>query len=372
MRGDDEKQSSMLCLISPSDRIPKDHPIRTVKELADAALAQLSRTFDKMYSNVGRPSIPPERLLKATLLMALFSIRSERQLCEQLDYNLMFRWFLDMDMVSPTFDPTTFGKNRARLLEHDVAAKFFHTVVNDARDRGLMSGEHFSVDGTLIEAWASLKSFRPKDEKDDDDRRGDGDGTRGSDSNPWMNFKGETRKNDTHESKTDPEAKLMKKSNGEAAKMSFSAHALMENRNGLLVDFRVGEANGRAEIDVGLDMLKNLIRRRRRKRRISVGGDKGYDTARFVAECRALNVTPHVAMNETRHRRSNLDGRTVNTRGYRTSQRIRKRIEEAFGWMKTTGGFRRTRVKGIARTQLAAYFVGAALNLLRIARLVTT
>lgn len=361
----------MLCLVSPSERIPKDHPIRKVKELADAALADLSRTFDKMYAQTGRPSIPPERLLKATLLMALYSVRSERQFCEQLNYNLLFRWFLDIDMMAPVFDATTFGKNRERLLKHDAAGKFFHGIVEQGRAFGLMSGEHFSLDGTLIEAWASLKSFRPKGDDDEDSHRGDDDGTRGSDNNPWMNFKGEQRKNDTHESKTDPEAKLMKKANGQAAKMSFSGHALMENRNGLLVDLRIAEANGRAEVDVGLDMLRNLIRRRRRQRRISVGGDKGYDTKRFVGECRAMNVTAHVAMNETKTRTSTLDGRTVNFWGYTTSQRIRKRIEEIWGWAKTTGNFRRSRLKGIKKTQFAAYLVGAAYNLLRIARLVT-
>ena len=246
MRGEDSKQSSMLCLISAADRVPKDHPLRQVKVLADQALAGLSKEFDAMYSRVGRPSIPPERLLKSMLLAALYSLRSERQLCEQLEYNLLFRWFLDMDMVSPAFDATTFTKNRDRLLEHDVGRKFFALVVGQAKDAGLISSEHFSVDGTLIEAWASIKSFRPKDEKDEPP--GGDDGTTGSKSNRWVNFRGEKRRNDTHESKTDPEAKLMRKGWGKEAKLSFAATALMENRNGLLVDLR----DRVLEVDLGL------------------------------------------------------------------------------------------------------------------------
>jgi transposase len=236
MRGEDTKQSSMLCLISPADRIPKDHPIRPLKVLADKALASLSREFDKMYSDTGRPSIPPERLLKSMILMALYSVRSERQFCEQLDYNLLFRWFLDMDMVGASFDATSFTKNRERLLKHDIGRKLFALVVGQAKDAGLMSTDHFSVDGTLIEAWASLKSFRPKDDgadQSDNDRDNDG----GSKSNRWVDFKGEKRSNDTHESKTDPEAKLMRKGFGKEAKLSFAANAVMENRNGHLARF---------------------------------------------------------------------------------------------------------------------------------------
>jgi transposase len=364
MRGEETKQSSMLCLLSPSDRVPKDHPLRAVKVLADKALAELSLQFDQMYSVEGRPSIPPERLLKSMILMALYSVRSERQFCEQLGYNLLFRWFLDMDMVSPAFNATTFSKNRERLLEHDIGRRVFGLVVGQAKDAGLMSSEHFSVDGTLIEAWASLKSFRPKDD-DDDKPPGDGNGTTGSKSNRWVNFRGEKRSNDTHQSRTDPEAKLLRKGCGKEAKLSFTANALMENRNGLLVDLRVGEANGHAEIDGALSMLEAIAG----KRRITVGADKGYDTKRFVEACRALTVTPHVAMNITSTRTTNLDGRTVNLPGYTVSQRIRKRIEEIFGWMKTTGSLRRTRFKGIARTQLSAYFTGTAYNLLRIAKL---
>ena len=251
----------MLCLMSPEDRVSAKHPLRGIKKLADAALTELSPLFDEMYSTEGRSSIPPERLLKAQLLIALYTVRSERLFCEQLDYNMLFRWFLDMDMVSPAFDATTFTKNRERLLKHDVGRRVFALVVGQAQDAGLMSSEHFSVDGTLIEAWASLKSFRPTDE--DGDPPGDDDGSTGSKSNRWVNFRGEKRSNETHASTTDPEAKLIRKGFGKEAKLSFSANALMENRNGLLVDLRVGKANGRAEIDGALEMLKGVAGKRR-------------------------------------------------------------------------------------------------------------
>lgn len=363
MRGHNSNQSSMLCLISPEGRIPRDHPLRQVKALADHALAELSAEFDRMYSPFGRASVPPERLLKSMLLMALYSVRSERQFCEQLDYNLLFRWFLDMDVVSPGFDATTFTKNRERLLEHEVGRKLFGQVVGQAKTAGLMSSEHFSVDGTLIDAWASLKSFRPKDEERDPP--GGADGTTGSKSNRWVDFKGEKRRNDTHESKTDPEAKLMRKGFGKEAKLSFAANVLMENRNGLIVDIVVGEANGTAEIDAALTMLQKVAG----GQRITVGGDKGFDTKRFVEESRKLNATPHLAKNESTRRTSNLDDRTTRHPGYAISQRIRMRIEEIFGWMKTTGNLRRTRFRGTERTQLAAYMTGTAFNLLRTAKL---
>lgn len=360
MRGKDAKQSSMLCLMSPEGMVPERHPARRIKKMADECLATMSPTFDAMYAGTGRPSIPPERLLKASLLMALYTLRSERQFCEQLGYNLLFRWFLDMDMVEPTFDATTFTKNRERLLAHDVAGEFFRAVVEQARKAHLMSSEHFTVDGTLIEAWASLKSFRKKDAKDDDAPPPDDRG------NPTVNFHGETRTNETHASTTDPEAKLARKGRGKEAKLSYSAHALMENRNGLLVDFRVAEANGRAEREVALAMLDEhkIIRGP-----ATVGADKGYDTHDFVAECRSMNVVPHVAQVINEHRGSAIDARTTRHAGYPISQRIRKRVEEIFGWAKTVGGFRRTRFRGRKRTQLAAYVVAAAYNLVRIARL---
>jgi transposase len=345
--------------MSPEDRIPARHPLRKVKALSDEILKALSPVFDRMYAAEGRPSIPPERLLKSMLLIAFYSVRSERLFCEQLDYNMLFRWFLDMDMVSESFDPSTFSKNRDRLMQHDVAAEFLAAVVERARDARLMSDEHFSVDGTLIEAWASLKSFRPKDEDGDDD-------TGKGDSNRWTDFHGQKRSNATHESKTDPEAKLMRKGLGKEAKLSFSAHALMENRNGLIVDLRVAEANGTAEREVALRMLDEALPG---DHRITVGADKGYDTGDFVARCREMNVTPHIAQCETAHRRSMIDRRTTRHAGYAVSQVIRKRIEEIFGWMKTVGVLRRSRLKGIARTELAAQFTAAAYNLLRMATL---
>jgi|SRR5579871_3233872 len=355
MRGENTKQSSMLMLMSPESRVPLGHPLRAIKKLADAALAELSPVFDEMYAAVGRPSIPPERLLKSMLLQALYTVRSERQFCEQLDYNLLFRWFLDMDMAGESFDPSTFTKNRARLIDSDAAGDFFRAVVQQAKAAGLISAEHFTVDGTLIEAWASLKSFKKK---------GAGKGGPPDDpGNPSVDFHGETRTNQTHESTTDPDAKLARKGNGKEAKLSYSAHALIENRNGLLVDFQVDEANGTAERDIAIDMLEVHLS----GRGATVAGDKGYDTRDFVEGCRARNITPHVARKQ---RYSAVDARTTRHKGYAISQRFRKRIEEVFGWMKTVGNFRKTRFKGFHRNQLAAYMLGAAYNLLRITRLV--
>ncbi len=358
MRGENTQQSSMLMLMSPETRVPEGHPLRGIKKLADAALRELSPVFDQMYAAVGRPSIPPERLLKSMLLIALYTVRSERQFCEQLDYNLLFRWFLDMDMAAPSFDPTVFTKNRDRLVTSDAAGDFFRAVVQQARAAGLMSAEHFSVDGTLIEAWASLKSFKRKEAtkgKEPPDDPG----------NPSVDFHGETRSNETHESTTDPDARLARKGNGKEAKLSYSAHALIENRNGLLVDFQMDEANGYAERLSALDMIDvNLA-----GRRATLAGDKGFDTRDFVEACRDRNVTPHVAQNVCRNRRSAIDARTTRQPGYAISQRFRKRIEEVFGWMKTVGNFRKTRFRGYGRNQLAAYMLGAAYNLLRVARL---
>ncbi len=355
MRGDDTKQASLFSFVSPEQRVPQDHPLRPIKVLTERILASLSRTFTRMYSKTGRPSIPPERLLKAQILMALYSVRSDRMFCEQLDYNLLFRWFLDMTMDEPSFDHSSFTKNRERLLKHEVAAKFFGAVVEEARDLGLMSSEHFSVDGTLIEAWASPKSFRPKDEKPEDRDPPDDPG------NPTINFRGQKRSNETHASTTDPEARLARKGNGKEARLSFSAHALMENRNGLLVDLVVAPATGTAEREVGLAMLEEHA-----ARGATVGGDKGYNHRAFVEGCRELGVTPHVA-EKAKH--SAIDARTTRHAGYTVSMRIRKRIEEIFGWGKATGGLRRTRVRGVERTQQAAHFIGAALNLLRISKL---
>lgn len=358
MRGRSSDQMTMLTLRTPEQRVPKVHPLRSIKAVADEVLKMLSRDFDGMYSKMGRSSIPPERILKASILMALYTVRSERLFCEQLDYNLLFRWFLDMDMVEPGFDHSTFSKNRERLLDHHIAEKFFIGVVEGARAAGLLSSEHFTVDGTLIEAWASMKSFRPKSEKPEDREPPDDPG------NPTVNFHGQKRRNDTHASTTDPEAKLAKKGKGKEAKLSFAAHALMENRNGLLVDFRVTEANGYAEREAALAMMKDNITV---SRRATVGADAGYDVAGFVDACRSQNVTPHVAPHRNGY--SAVDGRTKRHPGYEISQRVRKRIEEIFGWMKTVGNFRKTRYRGVERTQHAAFLLGAAYNLMRMARL---
>jgi transposase len=358
MRGTDTKQSSMLCLMSPESRVPESHPLRAIKTLADDALRDLSPVFDAMYAANGRPSIPPERLLKSMLLMALYTVRSERLFCEQLDYNLLFRWFLDMDMVVESFVPTVFTKNRDRLLAHDVAREFLLAVVAKARSAKLMSHEHFTVDGTLIESWASLKSFKKKDL--DDKTPPDDPG------NPTVDFHGEKRSNQTHESTTDPEAKLARKGSGKEAKLCYSAHALMENRNGLVVDLQIDVADGCAERRNALEMLDANVQQ---APRATLGADKGYDTRDFVAACRARRVTPHVAQNITKHRGSMIDQRTAGRPGYAVSQRIRKRVEEIFGWMKTIGNLRKTRYVGIGANRTVAYMVVAAYNLLRVSRL---
>jgi transposase len=365
MRGVDTKQSSMMCLLSPESVVPERHPLRVLLPRVDEILRRLSPVFDEMYSVIGRPSIPPERLLKGTLLMALYTIRSERQLCEQLGYNLLFRWFLGMDMVEPTFNHSTFSQNRERLLAHDVAGRFFREVVELARGAGLMSDDHFTVDGTLIDAWASIKSFQPK-KADQGEEQPTKPGPGVDPNNEGVNFRGEHRSNETHASTTDPEARLMRKGRGKEAKLSYSAHALMENRNGLLVDLLVMPATGTAEREAALEMIDRSLPG---QRRITLGADKGYDTAAFVAGCRERNVTPHVARNDGRKGGSAIDGRTSNGEGYQVSQRIRKRVEEIFGWAKTVGGYRKTRVKGVDRNQLAAFMVGAAYNLMRITKL---
>src|SRR5512139_3041955 len=361
MRGISEKQAVMLSLISPETRVPKEHPLRRIKGMADQELGKLSKVFGDMYSYTGRPSIPPERVLKSLILIALYSVRSERQFCEQLDYNLLFRWFLDMSMVEESFDPTVFTKNRERLMEHEVGRRFCDGVVRQAREAGLMSDDHFTVDGTLIEAWASLKSFRPKGEKSLD-RPTDGDP-----GNPTVDFRGEKRSNETHQSTTDPESRLMRKAKGKEAKLSFGAHALMENRNGLLVDLQVTLATGTAEVEAAEAMLKRQARKGIKPK--TLGGDKWYDNRGFVSMLRGRKIIPHVAQNSERRGGSAIDGRTTRHVGYSLSQRFRKKVEEIFGWVKVIGGFRKTRFKGGQRTQLSAWFVGAAYNLLRMAKL---
>jgi len=361
MRGLQDKQTSMWAVISIEERIPSDHPLRRIKTLADQRLVALSGVFNRMYSQVGRPSIAPERILKSLLLIALYSVRSERQFCEQLGYNLLFRWFLDMEIDEASFDATVFSKNRERLMEHEVGRLFFDAVVNQARRAGLMSDDHFSVDGTLIEAWASLKSFRPKGE----DRSRDDDP--GDPGNRWVDFHGEKRSNDTHESTTDPESLLAKKGPGKEAKLCYGAHALMENRHGLLIDLKITRATGTAEREAAEQMIK---RQRQKGVRVkSLGADKNYDTHGFVDFLRGRQIVPHVAANTKRKGGSAIDGRTTRHHSYTISQRIRKKIEEIFGWAKTVGGFRKTRYRGTDRTQLAAWWVGAAYNLVRMAKL---
>jgi transposase len=330
--GQREPQVTMLAFVDVEARIPADHPLRTIKAVADQALAQLSTEFDGMYAAVGRPSTPPERLLKASLLIALYSVRSERAFCEELDYNLLFRWFLDLQLMEPSFDPTVFTKNRQRLLEHRVGQQLFDEVVLAADRRGLLSDEHFTVDGTLIEAAASLKSFKPRD--------GDPSPDDGDPGNPAVNFHGERRSNTTHQSTTDPQARLFRKGKGKEARLVFMAHALMENRHGMLTDFQVTEATGTAERDA-VPVLVDQARERGFHPK-TMGGDKNYDTRDRVAGLRERGVTPHVAQNNA-GRRSAIDGRTTRHSGYALSQRARKRVEEIFGWMKTVGGFRRTR-----------------------------
>jgi len=359
MRGEERRQRTMLMVVNVEEQIAKEHPLRRIKHLADAGLKELSPIFDQMYSALGRPSIPPERLLKASLLMALYTIRSERMFSEQLNYNLLFRWFLDMELNELSFDHSSFTTNRGRLLKREVAGEFFRRIVAQAQALGLLSNEHFTVDGTLIEAWASLKSFKPKDQKPG--------GKPDDPGNPTVDFHGEHRSNATHQSTTDPEALLARKGKGKEAKLCFSGNALMENRNSLLIDFQVEPADGLAERRAATAMADERLAG---SRRITLGGDKGYDTRDFVASCRALNITPHVAQNDTRPGGSALDARTTHHPGYEVSQRIRKRIEEAFGWMKTVGGLRKTRYRGRERVQMHAYLVGTAYNLLRIARLV--
>jgi transposase len=313
-----------------------------------------------MYGTGGRPSIPPERLLKASLLISLYSVRSERAFCEELEYHLLWRWFLDMTLMEPSFDQSTFSKNRGRLLRQAVAQQFFDEVVRQADGLGLLSDKHFTVDGTLIEAAASLKSFRPKDKPPSDEPPDDP-------GNPTVNFRGEKRSNATHQSTTDPEARLAKKGHGFEAKLAYMGHALMENRHGLLVDFQLTHATGTAERDVVPQLLYDAKLRGFHPR--TLGADKAYDTRACVGAIRQEQVTPHVAQN-TSHRRSAIDQRTTRHPGYAISQRIRKRVEEVFGWLKTVGGFRRTRYRGLARTQLAGYLVAVAYNLVRMARLV--
>ena len=357
MRGQDTQQAAMFSYISLEERIPADHPLRAIRAMADRALRALSPLFDKLYAPSGRDSIPPERLLRALLLQVLFTIRSERQLMEQMHYNLLYRWFVNLNIDDAVWDVTVFTKNRDRLLEGDVAQAFFDQVLAQAREGHLLSDDHFTVDGTLIEAWASHKSFKRKDEPP----APPADGTR----NPTVDFKKEKRSNATHESTTDPDCRLFKKSEGAAAQLCYMGHVLMENRNGLVVSARLTQASGTAEREACLDMLEDAGA----NRRITLGGDKNYDVHDFVDTLRSLNVTPHVAQNDT-NRKSAIDGRTTRHPGYAVSMRKRKRVEEIFGWLKTVGVMRKTRHRGTRRVGWMFTFSLAAYNLVRMRQMV--
>ncbi len=355
MRGADRQTAAMFSYISPEGLVPQNHPLRAIRPLVNAALQRLSGRFEQMYAPRGRDSIAPEKLLRALLLQALFSVRSERQLMEQITYNMMFRWFVGLSMDAPVWDVTVFTKNRDRLLASDIARGFLAAILVDPKVKPLLSDEHFSVDGTLIEAWASMKSFRPTDGGGEPPTPG---------RNGEVDFRGEPRSNETHASTSDPDARLYKKAAGQAAKLCHMGHVLMENRNGLVVDTSLTKATGTAEREAAIAMVEDLPD----DGRITLGSDKGYDTQDFVAEMRRLGVTPHVMQNNKK-RRSAIDGRTTRHAGYATSLRIRKRIEEVFGWMKTVGVLRKTRHRGTERVGWMFTFVAAAYNLVRLPKL---
>jgi len=359
MRGQVNPQSEMLCLLSPESRVPQHHPLRQVKALVDAVLRDLSPLFDEMYAELGRPSIPPERLLKAKVLQALYTLRSEVLLVEALDYNLLFRWFLDLNLLDPIWDNSTFSQNQNRLLQHRTAELFFARIVGLAREHGWVSDAHFTVDGTLIDAWASLKSFQPK--------TGTKPPTAGDPGNPSVDFHGQRRSNATHESTTDREARLLRKSQGKEAKLCFGLHALMENRHGLCVQAEVTSATGVTETAAATELLARQLDQAERPPQ-TVGADKGYHNAELVSFCREHGIAPHVAQVKGR-KATGLDGRTTRTLGYQTSQKLRKRIEEIFGWCKEIGGLRRTRKRGVDRVGLSALLILSSYNLVRMAKL---
>ena len=351
MRGDDNQQDGMFSYVSPEKRVPADHPLRPLRKMVDEILKEMSPKFAELYSKVGRPSIAPERLLRSLLLQIFYSVRSERMLIEQLEYNLLFRWFVGMEMDEMVWNHAVYSKNRERLLNEEIAGGFFRKVLERAKP--FMSDEHFTVDGTLIEAWASHKSFRRKD------GQGKPPGAGGE-----VDFHGEKRNNKTHESTTDPDARLFRKSQGSEAKLSYLGHVLMENRNGLLVQTFLTEANGRAERDAAMLMAEAIPA----GKRVTMGGDKNYDTQEFVGELRGMNITPHVAQNNT-NRRSAVDERTTRHAGYEVSQRKRKRVEQVFGWMKMVGMLRKVKLRGIDKVGWLFTFTGAAYNLCRLRNL---
>jgi transposase len=357
MRGGDARTEALFSYVSCEARVPMDHPLRAIRPIVNEALRMLSPQFEKLYAKSGRPSIAPEKLLRALLLQAFYSLRSERQLMEQLDYNLLFRWFVGLSLDAAVWDVTVFTKNRERLIEDDIAAQFMAAVLHQERVKALLSDEHFSVDGTLIEAWASMKSFRPKD--------GSGEPP-GPGRNGERDFHGEKRSNETHASTTDPEARLYRKGPGQPAKLAYLGHVLMENRHALVVDTRLTPATGTAEREAALAM----VAARPGTHRITLGADKAYDAAGFVSDLRQHNVTPHVAQNVV-NRRSAIDARTTRHCGYAVSGRVRKRIEEVFGWSKAVAGFRKTRYRGVARVGWMFTLTATAYNLVRLPKLLT-
>lgn len=359
MRGQDSTQDSFFSYGPLEERIPASHPLRPVRQVVDAALRALSCHFSSLYAQQGRPSIAPEKLLRALLVMVLYSIRSERRLMEELEYNLLYRWFVGLSQDEAVWDATTFSKNRERLIDGEVARRFFEQVLAAADERHLLSSEHFSVDGTLIEAWASLKSFRPKDEGDAPPPDDPG--------NPSVDFHGERRSNETHQSTSDPDARLARKGNGKEARLCYSGNVIIENRHGLVVDTELLEANGTAERDAALIMAERL----QGEHRVTIAGDKGYDTQGFVEGLRSLNATPHVAQNTKRSGGSAVDRRTTRHAGYAISQRRRKIVEEFFGWLKTVAGQRKTKYRGLWRVRWAFTFAATAYNLVRMRNLMT-
>lgn len=364
MRGSDERSGSLFSYVDLEARVGRDHPLRVIRGIANAALSDLSGAFTALYTNFGRPSIAPEKLLRAMLLQAFYGVRSERQLMDRLEFDLLFRWFVGLGVDDPIWDHSVFSKNRDRLLEGEIVAKFLAAVLAQPRVKRLLSSEHFSVDGTLIEAWASLKSFRRKDGKDDS---GDGPGR-----NAERNFHGEKRSNETHESTTDPEARLYRKGDGQPAKLCYLGHALMENRNGLVVGGQVTMANGTAEREAALSLIDG--RRGLSGRRVTLGADKAYDVTEFVGDLRARSVTPHIARNDHvtktgKRRKTAIDARTLRHAGYAISQCCRKRIEEVFGWAKTQAGLAKTRFRGTRRVEASFTLALAAYNLIRLPKL---
>jgi len=352
MRGDEKQQSGMFSYVSMEERVPPDHPLRAIRRLVDQILVRMSKRFDKMYADNGRPSIPPERLLRALLLPTFYSIRSERMLMEQLDYNLLFRWFVGLEMDEPVWNHAVFSKNRERLLNETVAREFFAEVLEQAKPH--LSQEHFTVDGTMIEAWASQKSFQRKDGGDDD-----GQGR--------ANFHGDKRTNATHASKTDPDARLYKKSRGSEAKLSYLGHVMVENRHGFIVEAMLTQADGTAEADAAI-LMADAMRKKRRGKRFTLGADKAYDSRDLVSTLQGMNITPHVAQND-KNRRSAIDGRTTRHRGYAMSQSRRPIIERAFGWLKTVAGMRKVKLRGLEKVSWLFQYAVAAYNLWRIPRL---